>query len=106
LRPIWKQVITFGILNGDIAAPDLESNTRAYLSASFLPPKFLQVDPLKAVQADMAELEAGLTSRRKLIAERGYSIEEIDAERAANITAPKATETDSDNKSGNGNSGV
>lgn len=103
LRPIWKHVITFGILSGEIAAPDFESYPRAYLSCSFLPPKPMQVDPAKQVQADVAELDAGLTSRRKLIAERGWSIEEIDAERAADTTAPeKEIETPPDSQSGKG----
>ena len=41
------------------------------------------VDPLKDTQATVAEIEAGLTSRRKAVAERGWSIEELDEEIAA-----------------------
>lgn len=48
-----------------------------------LPPAFMQVDPMKQVQADAAELEAGLTSRRKLVAARGWVIEDLDSELAA-----------------------
>ena len=51
----------------------------------------MQVDPLKQVQADAAELEAGLTSRRKLIAARGWSIEDLDAERTAEAEASRGT---------------
>ena len=80
LAPVWRAVIRHGVLSGDIGAPDFESNPAAYLMADWIPPKFLQVDPMKQVQADIAELEAGLTSRRKLVAERGWSIEDLDAE--------------------------
>ncbi|MCC0063618.1 MAG: phage portal protein [Defluviimonas sp.] len=90
LAPIWRQVITFAVLSGDLAAPDFESTPRAY-AAEWLPPKAMQVDPLKDTQATISELEAGLTSRRKAVAERGWSLEDLDAEIAADPrqTAPK-----------------
>lgn len=71
LDPVWREVF-----------PDDEDG------ADWLPPAWQQVDPLKQVQADAAELEAGLTSRRKLIAARGWTIEDVDAERAADTFAP------------------
>jgi capsid protein len=43
----------------------------------------MQVDPLKDTQATVAELEAGLTSRRKAVAERGWALEDLDSEIAA-----------------------
>ena len=66
LRPIWRQVTTWTLLSGDLAAPDFEVNPRDYLACEWLPPAFMQVDPMKQVQADVAEMNAGLTSRRKL----------------------------------------
>ncbi|WP_258869580.1 phage portal protein [Paracoccus thiocyanatus] len=83
LAPVWRAVIEHGILSGQIDAPDFEQNPRAYLSADFLPPKPLQVDPEKDVAATRAELELGLTSRRKAVAERGWALEDLDAELAA-----------------------
>lgn len=90
LKPVWEQVITFAVLSGYLAAPDFESAPRAY-SAEWLPPKPMQVDPLKDTQATVAELEAGLTSRRKAVAERGWALEDLDAEIVADPrqTAPK-----------------
>lgn len=82
LKPVWERVVAFAVLSGDLAAPDFESAPRAY-AAEWLPPAFMQVDPAKQVQADVAELEAGLTSRRKLVAQRGWSLEDLDAEIAA-----------------------
>ena len=83
LTPIWREVITWEVLSGATEAPDFEANTRAYLRCEWLPPAFLQVDPMKQVQADKAELEAGLTSRKKLVAARGWNLADLDAERAA-----------------------
>lgn len=83
LAPVWRAVILHGVLLGDLDAPDFEGNPEAYLLADWLPPAFMQVDPMKQVQADAAELEAGLTSRRKLVAARGWVIEDLDAELAA-----------------------
>ncbi|CAM3934228.1 phage portal protein [Paracoccus yeei] len=83
LGPIWRAVIEDGVLSGRIDAPDFEQNPRAYLSADWLPPKPLQVDPAKDVEATRAELELGLTSRRKAVAERGWALEDLDAEIAA-----------------------
>lgn len=95
LAPIWRQVVTFAILSGDLAAPDFESAPRAYAS-EWLPPKPMQVDPLKDTQATVAELEAGLTSRRKAVAERGWALEDLDSEIAAdprqNAQKPEASD--------------
>ena len=81
LGPIWREVIRWAAAAGDL--PGYEDGPRRFLSVEWLPPAFMQVDPLKAVQADIAEMEAGLTSRRKLVAERGWSLADLDAELAA-----------------------
>lgn len=90
LRPIWRRVVTWGVLSGELAAPDFEANPRDYLACEWLPPAFMQVDPAKQVQADVAEMNAGLTSRRKLVAARGWALEDLDAEIAADTFKPKA----------------
>lgn len=83
LRPIWRQVVTWGVLSGELDAPDFEASPRDFMAVEWLPPAFMQVDPMKQVQADVAEMEAGLTSRRKLVAARGWALEDLDAELAA-----------------------
>ena len=89
LAPVWRAVILHGVLSGDLDSPDFEGNPESYLQADWLPPAFMQVDPMKAVQADVAEIEAGLTSRRKLVAARGWVLEDLDAEIAAETGASK-----------------
>lgn len=81
LNPVWAEVF-----------PDDQDG------ADWLPPAWQQVDPLKQVQADAAELEAGLTSRRKLIAARGWTLEDVDAERAADPLKPAPSKPRPENK--------
>lgn len=92
LAPVWRAVITHGILSGDIDAPDFERTPRDYLSADWLAPKPLQVDPMKDLAATRAELELGLTSRRKAVAERGWVLEDLDAEIQADALGKTLTE--------------
>lgn len=94
LRPIWRQVVTWTLLSGDLDGPDFEASPRDYMACEWLPPAFMQVDPAKQVQADVAEMEAGLTSRRKLVAARGWSLEDLDAEIAADSFAKPKGGTD------------
>lgn len=82
LKSVWEAVVEHAVLSGEVTAPDYESAPRAY-RAAWLPPKPMQVDPYKDTQATVAELEAGLTSRRKAVAERGWALEDLDAEIAA-----------------------
>lgn len=95
LNPVWRRVHALSVLSGELdAIPAVE----------WLPPAWQQVDPLKAVQADVAELEAGLTSRRKLVAARGWSITDLDAEIAADdfrqTTATKSNPPDDEEENG------
>ena len=93
LAPIWRQVVAFAVLSGDLAAPDYESAPRAY-SAEWLPPKPMQVDPLKDTQATVAELDAFLTSRRSAVAERGWALEDLESEIAADPRQAAKESTD------------
>lgn len=69
LRPIWQRV---QLLTG---VPEA--------TAEWLPARVEQVDPAKALEADVAEINAGLASRRQKVAARGWAVEELDAEIAA-----------------------
>ena len=82
LNPLWARVIAWAVTSGRMEAPDYEANPRAY-RAEWLPPAWPQVDPLKDTQATVAEINAGLTSRRKAVAQRGWALDDLDAELAA-----------------------
>lgn len=81
--PAFRYVITFDVLAGELEATDFEASPRAYLACEWLPPKPLQVDPEKDVKTTILEIGAGLTSRRKAVAERGWALDDLDAEIAA-----------------------
>ena len=48
-----------------------------------MPPRNDWVDPQKDVAAEVAAINAGLMSRRQAVAARGYDLEALDAEIAA-----------------------
>jgi len=82
-RPIWERFITLAVLSGDLIAPDFESRMADYLAVEFYPPAAEWVDPLKDAQAEALAVASGFKSRRQVVAERGYSVEDLDAEIAA-----------------------
>ncbi|MBI1265426.1 MAG: phage portal protein [Alphaproteobacteria bacterium] len=83
LSPVWEAVITAGILSGRLDAPNFESAADDYLACEHFPPPLPWVDPKKDIEAEELAIKAGLKSRRQAVAERGFSIEALDAERAA-----------------------
>jgi capsid protein len=52
-------------------------------AVQWIPPRWDWVDPLKDIQAQVLAMEAGITSRRKVVEGTGYDIEEVDRENAA-----------------------
>ncbi|WIM10597.1 phage portal protein [Enhydrobacter sp.] len=83
LDRVWRRAITFGILSGQIEAPDFAANAADYFRVDWFPPPIAHVDPEKEIAAEVAAISAGLTSRRQVVASRGYSVETLDAEIAA-----------------------
>lgn len=83
LNPVWRRVIGGEILAGTIAESDVPP-------CDWIVPKPLQVDPLKDVAADAKEIEAGLASRRQKVAERGWNLDDLDAEIADDVARQAA----------------
>jgi capsid protein len=80
-----------------IVAPALDRIWRRVTGADvpeWLMPAPPPVDALKQVEADAAELAAGLTSRRKLVAARGWDLAQLDAELAAEGWSPAPPPTE------------
>lgn len=78
LRPIWERVITFEVLSGRLSV-----DLRDALRADFYPPAQPWVDPLKDAEAEALLVAKGFKSRRQVAAERGWNVEDLDAEIAA-----------------------
>jgi phage portal protein, lambda family len=83
--PVWRRFVTLAVLSGAIDAPDFFRDPEPYLSAEWLPPAFDWVDPLKDVRAEVEAIEAKLKSRAQSVAERGYDVETLDAQIAADV---------------------
>jgi lambda family phage portal protein len=85
-RPIWRRWLEMAVLSGA-----LEANPVAARPVQWIPPRWDWVDPLKDIQAQVLAMEAGITSRRKVVEATGYDVEEVDrenavdAKRAANL---------------------
>ena len=81
--PIWERAVSALVLRGDLPASDFEAAAPLWLAAEHYPPPMPWIDPAKDVAAIRDALEAGLMSRRQAVAERGYDVETLDAEIAA-----------------------
>lgn len=67
----------------------LDADPAQVRPVQWIPPRWDWVDPLKDIQAQVLAMEAGITSRRKVVEATGYDIEEVDRENAAD--AARAT---------------
>ena len=78
-RPIWRRWLQTAVLSGalDIGDPTVARPVQ------WIPPRWDWVDPLKDIQAQVLAMEAGITSRRKVVEATGYDVEEVDRENAA-----------------------
>ncbi|WP_295704835.1 phage portal protein [uncultured Brevundimonas sp.] len=83
LRRVHARAVTSLILTGNLLADGFEGDPTTWTSAEFLFPAAPWVDPQKDAAAYRELIDAGLTSRRQVVAERGWSIEALDAEIAA-----------------------
>lgn len=81
--PIFARAVTSLVLTGEIDAWDFESAFADYTAAEHYPPPMPWLDPAKDMAAVREALDTGLLSRRQAVAERGYNIEALDAEIAA-----------------------
>jgi len=77
-RPVWARWMETAVLSGA-----LDADPAAARPVQWIPPRWDWVDPLKDIQAQVLAMEAGITSRRKVVEATGYDIEEVDRENAA-----------------------
>lgn len=82
LERIWDWFLQDGYETGMFS--------RRTYGITWTPPAFESIDRKKDVDADVAEIKAGLNSRRRLVGSRGYPIEELDNEIAEDLAASEA----------------
>jgi capsid protein len=68
-----------------VELPDYDQRRREYLACGWLPPKWDWVN-----RAEIEQIDAGLKSRTQALAERGYDVEQVDAEIAADRAREKS----------------
>lgn len=83
LQPIQARAVTSLIFGGALDAPDFAEAPRTWTAAEFIMPAQPWIDPAKDAQALQTLIDAGLMSRRQAVAERGWSVEALDTEIAA-----------------------
>lgn len=81
--PIWQRFVTIAALRGDIDARGFTRDPDAFMAVKWITPRREWVDPLKDARAEIEAINAGLMSRREAVASRGWDIEQLDEEIAA-----------------------
>jgi lambda family phage portal protein len=82
-RPVWARWLETAVLADALDLPGYSSAPGRYRAVQWIPPRWEWVDPLKDIQAQVLAMEAGITSRRKVVEATGYDVEEVDRENAA-----------------------
>lgn len=88
-RPVWERFVMTAALTGIIPTADFFARRDDYLAVKWITPRVDWVDPLKDAQAEITAIGAGLMSRREAVAARGYDVEALDAEIAADVARAK-----------------
>lgn len=78
---VARWFVEAAVMAGMIDLPDYWAHPTQYLP-EWIPPKFEAVDRLKEVTADLLEMRAGLETRKDKVAQRGYNIDQVDAQLA------------------------
>ena len=78
-HPVAAKFLDTAVVAGAITLADYWTRRDEYLAINWIAPKWSWIDPLKEVTADLLEVRAGFAARSDKGAERGYSLEELDA---------------------------
>jgi len=79
-RRIAAKWLDVAVTSGALSLPNYWRNRAQYLAIDWIAPKWAWVDPLKESTADLLEVRAGFKPRSEAAGERGWSIEQLDAE--------------------------
>lgn len=82
-HPVAIQLFETAVLSGSLILPGYANNRDDFLDIDWLPAKWDWIDPWRDAKAEVEQIEAGLKSRTQSVAERGYDVDSVDEERAA-----------------------
>jgi len=79
-RRIAAKWLDVAVTSGALRVPNYWARRASLLAIDWIAPKWAWVDPLKESTADLLEVRAGFKPRSEAAGERGWSIEQLDAE--------------------------
>ncbi|MEM0978422.1 MAG: phage portal protein [Pseudomonadota bacterium] len=82
LRPVWQRWLAREVLENRISSD-------AIIGCDWMFPRFEMIDPQKDIAAMREAVNAGFASRSQTIAELGWNVADIDAERSADAVREK-----------------
>lgn len=80
-RPIWKAWFDRAVLSGALQVPnEYWTNPAPWSAVRWTPQRWAYIHPVQDVEAQVAEMRAGLASRSGIVSENGDDSEQIDSE--------------------------
>ncbi|ALE02873.1 phage portal protein [Bartonella ancashensis] len=79
-RIVWERFVEMAVLAKRIDLPGWEDDPLPWLQCESFASPLEMIDPNKDIAAEKEEIRAGLKTRRMAIAERGYDMDNINAE--------------------------
>ncbi|MNE41668.1 hypothetical protein D3C80_1357500 [compost metagenome] len=80
---MWTAFIDAAVLAGRLRAPDYATRRGDYIACDWRPQAWRYLHPVQDAQGELMLIKGGLGSRASAAAERGYDVEEIDEQNAA-----------------------
>lgn len=81
-RPVWRRWIDLALLSGALKLPTGMTRQQAY-AVEWVPQAWSYIHPVQDVEGKMKEVQAGFSTRTRVVARAGYDVEQVDAENAA-----------------------
>lgn len=83
-RPVWQAWLDRAILSGALPTPEGYGTDplKPWAAVMWTPQRWAYIHPVQDVDAQVAEVRAGLTSRSAIVSENGEDAEEIDRQQA------------------------
>lgn len=77
-RPVFRAFLDSAHIAGALDFDGYADNPQDYLQMSWIPPRWMWIDPLKDRQAEILAVTAGFKARSQVIEEEGYDAAETD----------------------------